>query len=161
MKITFLEKNLDKLRVTGAEGFNEIALRENTELKIAKVTMQKELRQHRKTLGAAERDLEAYRQQLVEVQEKVKRKHADQGQREEMDQLRKDAEMKEEEIRALREKVESLEEQHGDIEKMRDEIVDLEADLRDQERLVEERDEHIVILTDLKNIFIEANCNIG
>ncbi|KAI9707534.1 MAG: hypothetical protein M1836_000495 [Candelina mexicana] len=143
MKITFLEKNLDKLRVTGAEGFNEIALRENTELKIAKVTMQKELRQHRKTLGAAEHDLEAYRQQLAEVQEKVRRKHADQGQREEMDELRKDAERKEGEIQALREKVESLEGQHGDVKKMRDEIIDLEADLREKERFVEEKDEQI------------------
>src|SRR5437764_9078588 len=84
LKIHFLEEALRK----AGPGFSEAALKENTELKVDKITMQKELHRYRKTLTAAERDLEIYRQQIEGMQEKIKREHADAGKPDELARLR-------------------------------------------------------------------------
>ncbi|TGO68612.1 hypothetical protein BOTNAR_0022g00200 [Botryotinia narcissicola] len=54
LKIHFLEEALRK----AGPGFSVAALKENTELKVDKVTMQRELQKFRKTLTAAEKDVE-------------------------------------------------------------------------------------------------------
>src|SRR5438552_16623097 len=139
LKIHFLE---DALRKSGP-GYSEAALKENTELKVDKVTMQKELHRYRKTLGAAERDLEQYRQQILEIQERAKRKHADDGLREELERLRGELADKEAEVQELREKLEKAE-QREDAERLKENLNDLEADLREKDRIIEEREDEIV-----------------
>jgi len=118
-------------------------LKENTELKVDKITMQKELHRYRKTLTAAERDLEIYRRQVEEMQDRIKREHADAGQLEELERLRHGLDAKDAEILELRQQFETGG-QGGDVDKLHDEIGDLEADLREKERLLEDRDDEIV-----------------
>ncbi len=137
LKIHFLEEALRK----AGPGFSEAALKENTELKVDKVTMQKELYRYRKTLTAAERELEIYRQQLLEMQEKVKRKHLDAGQREELDRLRQALEDKEVEVNELRG-------QESHVEDLQEKIQDLEAELRQKDRLIDYRDDEANNLKD-------------
>src|SRR5436305_14311138 len=103
LKIHFLEEALRK----AGPGFSEAALKENTELKVDKITMQKELHRYRKTLTAAERDLEIYRQQIEEMQEKIKREHADAGQLEELARLRHELDAKDAEVLKLRRQLET------------------------------------------------------
>jgi chromosome segregation ATPase len=137
LKIHFLEESLRK----AGPGFNEAALRENTDLKVDKITMQKELVRAKKTLSQAERDLEAYHLHLQGVQEDLKRKHVDKGLREELESLRSKVTSKEIEVRELHQKLEIADNNVGALEKCREDIEELEADLREKDRLTEERDE--------------------
>ena len=137
LKIHFLEEALRK----AGPGFSEAALKENTELKVDKVTMQKELYRYRKTLTAAERELELYRQQLLEMQEKVKRKHLDAGQREELDRLRQALEDKEAEVNELKG-------QESHFEDLQEKIQDLETELRQKDRLIDDQDDEVNNLKD-------------
>jgi len=137
LKIHFLEEALRK----AGPGFSEAALKENTELKVDKVTMQKELHRYRKTLGAAERDVELYRQQILEMQQKVKHKHADEGGQEELDRLRNALEDKEAEIYQLR-----LQKNH--FEDVEDKLHDLEVELREKDRLLGNHEDEVDNLKD-------------
>ena len=137
LKIHFLEEALHK----AGPGYSEAALKENTELKVDKVTMQKELYRYKKTLTAAEHDLETYRQQLLDMQERMKRKHADQDQQEELERLREVVQVKEAEIERLR----GYEEK---IEALQDKIGDLEGDLREKDRVIDDREDEVENLKD-------------
>ncbi|OBT49005.1 hypothetical protein VE00_00016 [Pseudogymnoascus sp. WSF 3629] len=139
LKIHFLEEALRK----AGPGFSEMALKENTDLKVDKVTMQKELHRYRKTLTTAERDLESYRQQILDMQEKMKRRHADEGAQEELDLLRQALHDKEIEVRDLQQKLENSADQNEDVQKLRDSVTDLEHDVREKERMIDERDDQI------------------
>ncbi|KFY53966.1 hypothetical protein V497_08062 [Pseudogymnoascus sp. VKM F-4516 (FW-969)] len=139
LKIHFLEEALRK----AGPGFSEMALKENTDLKVDKVTMQKELHRYRKTLTTAERDLESYRQQILEMQEKMKRRHADEGAQEELDLLRQALHDKEIEVQDLQQKLEGSEDQNDDVQKLRDTVTDLEHDVREKDRMIDERDDQI------------------
>ena len=137
LKIHFLEEALRK----AGPGFSEAALKENTELKVDKVTMQKELHRYRKTLGSAERDVELYRQQLLEMQEKMKLKHTDIGQKEEQDRLRQSLKDREAELHQLRK-------QEGLFDDLQDKFHDLEAELREKDRLINDREDEVDNLKD-------------
>ena len=137
LKIHFLEEALRK----AGPGFSEAALRENTELKVDKVTMQKELHRYRKTLSSAERDVELYRQQLLEMQEKVKQKYTGEDQREELARLRQGLEERESELHQLRK-------QEGHFDDLQDKMHDLEAELREKDRLLNDREDEIDNLKD-------------
>jgi chromosome segregation ATPase len=139
LKIHFLEEALKK----AGPGFSQAALKENTELKVDKVTMQKELHRYKKMLSGAESDLEAFQKQAADLQEKAKRRPGDDAQREELDRLRREIDEKEEEARELREQLENADRDSAQLEKLRDEIGDLEADLREKERAVDDRDDEI------------------
>lgn len=106
--------------------------------------MQKELSRTRKTLNQAERDLEAYRLHLQEVQEKVKRKHVDEATREELGNLREAVQQKEVEIAGLRRELYSAELQKEELENLRADVDDQEAELREKDRAIGLRDEEIV-----------------
>ena len=140
LKIHFLE---DSLRKAGP-GFNEAALKENTELKVDKVTMHKELSRTRKTLNQAEHDLEAYRLHLQEVQEKVKRKHVDEATREKFGNLRETVQNKEVEIAGLRRELDSAEVRKEELESLKADVDDQEAELRGKDQVIKQRDEEIV-----------------
>ena len=139
LKIHFLE---DALRKAGP-GFSEAALKENTELKVDKVTMQRELQRYKKTLTSAEKELESYRQQILDMQEKAKRKFADQNQRAELDRLRQQLEDKDAEIDSLHRQLKSQESDHDKFEKLQDEIGDLEADLRRKDDVITQHEDEI------------------
>jgi chromosome segregation ATPase len=139
LKIHFLEEALRK----AGPGFSEMALKENTDLKVDKVTMQKELHRYRKTLTTAERDLESYRQQILDMQGKMKRRHADEGAQEELDLLRQALHNKEIEVQDLQQKLENSADQNEDVQKLRDSVTDLEHDVREKERMIDERDDQI------------------
>lgn len=113
-------------------------------MKVDKVTMQKELSRTRKTLNQAERDLEAYRLHLQEVQEKVKRKHLDEATREELSSLREAVQHKEVEIAGLRQELDSAGVQKEELENLKADVDDQEAELREKDRAIELRDEEIV-----------------
>ncbi|KAL3426212.1 microtubule associated protein [Phlyctema vagabunda] len=139
LKIHFLEEALRK----AGPGFSEAALKENTELKVDKVTMQKELHRYRKTLGAAERDVELYREKIKEMQDNVKRKHMDEGQREELDRLRRSLDAKEVEIEQLQAQVDSADQQDEQVGLIQARISDLQDDMREKERVIDDRDDEI------------------
>ncbi|KAI9771314.1 MAG: hypothetical protein M1840_002284 [Geoglossum simile] len=102
LKIHFPE---DSLRKCGP-GYNEAALKENTELKVDKVTLQKELHRYRMIFGAAERELEQHDKE-IEAQE-------------------------------LRGKQEGAGQQQEVIERLRESLSELEFDLREKDRIIEE-----------------------
>lgn len=139
LKIHFLE---EALRKTGP-GFSEAALKENTELKVDKVTMQRDLHKYKKHLAAAEKDLETYQQQILEVQEKAKKKYADQNQRAEIEALRRSLEDKDAEIENLQRQLQRGSKDQGTIDQLHDEIGDLEADIRQKDREINEREEEV------------------
>jgi len=113
-------------------------------LKVDKVTLQKELHRYRKIFGAAEHELEQCRQQVLDFQEKMKRKHADDGLLEELERLRGELDDKEAEIQELREKQGKAEQQQEGVERLRESLSDLEFDLREKDRILEEREDEIV-----------------
>lgn len=133
LKIHFLEEALRK----AGPGFSEATLKENTELKVDKVTMQRELHKYKKHLTSAEKDLEAYRQQLAE------RKQSSGDHSAELKQLRRDLEDKDADIEDLQHQLRSDQENMGNVEKLQDEVGDLEAELREKERLISDRDDEL------------------
>ena len=140
LKIHFLQDSLSKC----GPGYNEAALKENTELKVDKVTLQKELHRYRKIFGTAERDLEQCRQQILDFQEKAKKRHADDGLLDELERLRGELDDKEAEVQELRGKQEEAEQRQKDIERLMENLSDLEFDLREKDRIIEEREDEIV-----------------
>ena len=139
LKIHFLEESLRK----AGPGFHEAALKENTELKVGKFTMQKELMRTKKTLNQAARDVETYRLHLEEVQEKIKRKHADQGTKEELHGLRKELDTRIMEVRGLRNQLETAESEGHYVAKLKEDIEDLEANLREKDRILETSEDEV------------------
>ncbi|KAK4032655.1 hypothetical protein C8A01DRAFT_20296 [Parachaetomium inaequale] len=139
LKIHFLEEALRK----AGPGFSEAALKENTELKVDKVTMQRELQKYKKHLTSAEKDLENYRHQILEMQEKAKRRYADENQRAELERLRQQLEEKDAEIDNLHRQLESQDNDNDKVEKLQDEIGDLEADLRRKDDVITQHEDEI------------------
>lgn len=145
MKIHYLE---DALAKAGPE-YNQAALKENSELKVLKLTLQREISRYKKSLEQAERDLESYRLQYQELREKAKRKQADQELQEEMDHMREQIETRDTQVKDFQRKIREAEgSQSEEIDKLRDEVEDLEASLREKDRVIEQRDDAI---EELKN----------
>ncbi|KAG8529096.1 uncharacterized protein KY384_005731 [Bacidia gigantensis] len=139
LKIHFLEEALRK----AGPGFNEAALKENTDLKVDRVTLQKELTRCRKTLNQAERDLEAYKRHLEEVQAKAKRQQADESLQQELEELRTSIQERQEEVEELRDRLITSDQNDDQMQKLKDEMEDLAADLSERDRHIEERDDEI------------------
>ena len=135
-----MEENLRK----AAPGYSEVALKENTELKVDRITLQKELSRTRKTLTQAERDLEAYRLHLLEAQEKARQKHVNGELLKELESLRDDSKLKESELVELRNKLSNTEKEKEGNAQLRESVEDLEADLREKDRMLEDKDDEIV-----------------
>ncbi|KAK4452080.1 myosin-7 [Podospora aff. communis PSN243] len=144
LKIHFLEEALRK----AGPGFSEAALKENTELKVDKVTMQRELQRYKKHLTSAEKDLEKYQAQINDLREKAKRDVADESQRAEMDRLRQALEDKEADIEHLQRQVESEENLNDIVEKLKDEVGDLEAEIRKKDNIITEHEDAMEELKD-------------
>ncbi|OQE46748.1 hypothetical protein PENCOP_c001G01775 [Penicillium coprophilum] len=144
LRIHFMEEQLQK---AGPE-YNNEALKENRELKVLRLTMQRDISRYRKSLQQAEKDLEDYQLQLVELKEKSWREQADQTVQREMDMMREELESRDLELREVRDELRHIKDTKSqETEKLRDEIEDLEASSREKDRLLEEREEE---LEDLK-----------
>ena len=140
MKIHFLEEAMSK---RGGD-FNQAALKENTDLKVNRITMQRELHKFKKNIAQAERDAETYRLQLEEYRERVRRKQADETLRVELESLRTELKTKTVEIEKLHDKQDlSQSRENTELRKLRDELEDLQAELREKDREVENRDDEI------------------
>ncbi|KAL4956464.1 microtubule associated-domain-containing protein [Aspergillus filifer] len=145
LKIHFLQEQLEK----AGPAYNQAALMENTELKVSKLTMQRDISRYKKGLQQAERDLEAYRQQFQELKEKMRRKHMDETVQREMESMREELESRDQRVRQLEEQLrEAKDSQSDEMDKLRDDIEDLEASLREKDRTIEEREEEIEELKD-------------
>lgn len=149
LKIHFLEEALRK----AGPGFHEAALKENTELKVDKVTMQREAHRYKKFLATAERELEACRQQILELQSRASRGREDDGLRAEIEELRQQLDDKEEDVHDLRRQIAAGQGNQEQLEKLQDSIEDLEAELRDKDRQLTEREDEA---EDLKDKIDEA-----
>ena len=123
-------------------------MKENTDLKVDKVTIQRELGRMRKALQQAQVDMETYRRHLEDVQEKAKRKHSDEKLLRELEQSKSDVATKDTEIRRLQQKLETIGGQSAEMDKLRGEIEDLEVDLREKERIIDEHEDEIEQLKD-------------
>ncbi|PHH59745.1 hypothetical protein CDD81_2613 [Ophiocordyceps australis] len=139
LKIHFLEETLHRTR----PGFNEAAVKENTELKVDKVTLQRELHRFKKHLTSAEHDLESYRQQMMELQEKARRKQPDGNSRVELERLRQILDERQAQIHHLERQLGQGQDSNDEVDKLRDTIQDLEADLRHHERLLTEQQDEL------------------
>ncbi|PGH18667.1 hypothetical protein AJ80_04415 [Polytolypa hystricis UAMH7299] len=140
LKIHFLD---DMLRKAGPE-MNKTALKENAELKVAKITLQKDLARCKKSLRQAEYDVEAFQQQLQELRDKGRLTAADKGLQTELEALREELEDRELKLRELQQRVDSFKEKESDeIQQLRDDINDLQYDLRQKELLLDEKDEEL------------------
>lgn len=124
--------------------YNQAALKENTELKVLKLTMQRDITRYRKNLQQAELDLESYRVQFQDLREKAKRRQADGELQREMDAMREEIDSKSAQVRDLQDELRGAKSQRSEeFEKLRDEIEDLEASVREKDRIIEERDDAI------------------
>ncbi|KAJ5130597.1 uncharacterized protein N7515_006636 [Penicillium bovifimosum] len=140
LRIHFMEEQLQK---AGPE-YNNEALNENRELKALRVIMQRDISRYKKSLQQAEKDLEDYRLQLVEMKEKAWREQADQTVQREMDMMREELESRDEQLREARDELRHVKDnQSQETEKLHDDIADLEASVREKDRLLEERDEEL------------------
>ena len=140
MKIHFLEEALSK---RGGD-FNHAALKENTDLKVNKITMQRELHKFKKHIAQAEKDAEVYRLQLEEFKERIRRKQVDESIRIELESLRSEVKTKDKEIQRFHSDKDRAEDQENStLKKLRDEIEDLQAEIREKDRAVDERDDQI------------------
>ena len=118
LKIHFLEESLSK----SGSGLNEAALKENTALKVDRVTLQKDLSRARATLSNAERELETYRRHLQSVQEEMKRKHADENLQEELESLRSEVAAKNSEVLDLKRRLESGETKDEELDRLHEQL---------------------------------------
>lgn len=109
--------------------------------------MQQEIARYKKGLHQAERDLEAYRLQLQELREKAKRRQADEAIQREMEYMREEIATREAQVNNLQEELRIVKGRDSDeVERLRDEIVDLETSLREKERIIDAKDEEIETL---------------
>lgn len=111
--------------------------------------MQRDISRYKKGLQQAERDLEAYRQQFQDMNEKMRRKFTDETVQRELKSMREELDSRDEHVRELQEQLrEAKGSQSEEIDKLRDDIEDLEMSLREKDRTIEEREEEIEELKD-------------
>ncbi|KAL8858407.1 MAG: hypothetical protein Q9178_005088 [Gyalolechia marmorata] len=139
LKIHFLE---DSLRKAGP-GLNAVALKENTELKVDKVTMQKELARARKTLEKTEREVEEFRDRLQKAHDHMKQKHKDKKLLEELDILRKEIATKDSKIQDLHDELIQTTDKDAEIERLKGDLDDLEIDVQERDRLHDDREDEL------------------
>lgn len=148
LKIHYLQEQIEK---AGPE-YNQAALKENTELKVAKLTIQRDLSRYKKGLLQAERDLQIYRAQVQELREKNRRRQTDETIQREMDLMRQDIETRDAQVKSLQNELRDVKSKQSEVvDSLRDDIEDLEATVREKDRMIEEREEEIEELKDKDN----------
>ena len=105
--------------------------------------MQKELALARKALAKTEYELEQYRLHLQDMQKDVQRKHLDEDMQRELESLRASVAEKDRDIHNLKQQVLAVDNVKEEAGKLRGDIEDLEGELREKDRWIEERDDQI------------------
>ncbi|PGH12397.1 hypothetical protein AJ79_04345 [Helicocarpus griseus UAMH5409] len=144
LKIHFLEQNFKLAKPE----FAQAAIQENTELKVTKLTMERDLHQCKKSLKRAQQDLAECQVEMQELQANARRRHISEDLQKQLDQLREELESKDEAIHRLQEDKENDSER---IQQFRDEIQDLQYDLRQKTQLIENQEDEIENLKDKQN----------
>lgn len=144
LKIHFLEESLSK----SGSGLNEAALKENTALKVDRVTLQKDLSRAKSTLSNAERELESYRRHLQTVQVEMKRKHADENLQEELESLRSEVAAKNSEVLDLKKRLDSRQIKGEELDKLSEQLSETEEQLRTSQHDQMMSDEKLEALED-------------
>lgn len=144
LKIHFLEESLSK----SGSGLNEAALKENTALKVDRVTLQKDLSRAKATLSNAERELESYRHHLQTVQVEMKRKHADENFQEELESLRSEVAVKSLEVLDLKKRLDSGQIKEEELDKLNEQLSETEEQLRSSQHDQMMSDEKLEALED-------------
>ncbi|KAN0069814.1 hypothetical protein V8E54_012120 [Elaphomyces granulatus] len=140
IKIHYLQERLDR---AGPE-YNKEALKENTELKVANLTMKKDISRYKKSFQEAERELAACRLQLQETREKTKRRQIDETVQREMEWMREEIETRVTQVKDLQEQLKTAKEKGSEEgERLREEVEELEATVRERDRIIEDREEEI------------------
>lgn len=122
---------------------NQNALKENTDLRVDKVTLQKDLAKIKKQLTGSERDAEFLRKQLQEGKDRSERQQIDQELRQEIVRLQKAIESRQAEADELRDQLES-DDRDLEIAKVKDELEDLQAEVREKARVIDAKDDELV-----------------
>lgn len=106
--------------------------------------MQRDISRYKKNMQQAERGLEDYRQQVTELRERSRRRQTDEEVQREMDSMREEIESRDNELRELRDELRGAKgQQSEEVEKLRDDIEDLEAAMREKDRAIDARDEEL------------------
>lgn len=138
----------DALTKRGSE-YNRVALEENAELKVTTSTMKRNLSRYKKSLFQTERDLEACQQQLQELRQKSRSKQADDALQKELDRTREQLESKDSQVNDLEDELKAARSNDSDdVRKLREEVDSLEFTIREKDRLLDDRDEEIENLKD-------------
>ena len=133
LKIHFLEDLLNK----SDPNLNHKALKENTDLRVDRATLQRDLAKVKKQLGASARDAEELRRQLLADTTRAEQQLAEKTVENELRTLRASLEGKQGEIEDLRE-VLAASERDEEVGELKETIDDLEATLRDKDRIIED-----------------------
>ncbi|KAL8999650.1 MAG: hypothetical protein Q9169_001610 [Polycauliona sp. 2 TL-2023] len=139
LKIHFMEENLRK----SGPGFQTAAVKENTELKVDKVTIQTELARARKTLDKTEREVEKYRDRLQKSHDQMKQKLADKELLEEMEHLKEEIATKDSKIRDLHDELDQTADKDTEIERLKSDLEEERMDGREKDRLLEDQEEEL------------------
>ncbi|KAI4111415.1 MAG: hypothetical protein LQ339_000614 [Xanthoria mediterranea] len=139
LKIHFLEESLQK----SGPGLHAAALKENTELKVDRVTMQKELARARRTLDKTEREVEEFRDRLQKFHDQMKQKHADKKLLEELELLREEVATKDSNIRDLHHELDRKVDKDAEIERLKSDLEEVAIDVREKDRLLEDQEEEL------------------
>ncbi|KAK2808394.1 hypothetical protein FQN50_004779 [Emmonsiellopsis sp. PD_5] len=142
LKVHFLEENF---KLANPE-FAQVAIQENTELKVMKLSMERDLNKCRKSLRRAEQDLAGCQVELQELQSNAKRRHIGENvQKElELEQMREALENKEHELRDLQEELDQVRGSESEkMQQLRDEIQNLQYDLRRRDEQIENQEDEI------------------
>ena len=139
MKIHFLEDLLNK----SDPNLNQNALKENTDLRVDRATLQRELAKVKKQLNSSAHDAESLRQQMLDSKARSEKELTDKRLQHDLRTLQAELQVKEEEIERLRDTVASGEKRE-EMEELRDTIEDLEATVREKERIIESNEDRDV-----------------
>ena len=155
LKIHFFEKMLQ----SADSGFDEAAVKENMDLKVDKVTLQRELARTRKTLVVAEREIETFRIQIKNQQEHTERGLSDEQLHRELDRQRQKVQALEQESEKLQADLGSAEEQRHAILKLEEDIENLEAEIRERDRTIDSKEDETVSTS--SDTGPKANASLG
>ena len=140
-------------------GFDEAAVKENMDLKVDKVTLQRELARTRKTLLVAEREIETFRIQMQQQQENMEKRISDDELHKKLDRQRQELQTLEEENEKLQADLGSAEEQRHAILKLEEDVENLEAEIRERDRMLDSKEDDIV--SESSYARLTANARLG
>ena len=115
---------------------NHTALKENTDLRVDRATLQRDLAKVKKQLASSARDAEDLKQQLLDSKARSEKAAMNKQLQDELNTLQAALQEKEKENRRLQDALAAAD-NNREVEELRDTVEDLEAELREKERLIE------------------------